>query len=104
MTQFNTIIKLDSDVIDYLEKRNKNTITLIIKISGGGCCPTFESADIELKTPEHLHNYYHIEQDDLHFYIMKTAKISAPVLRFALEKSFLSKTIVPLGLSLKKHD
>jgi hypothetical protein len=57
-----------------------------------------------MKAPEHIDNYFHIEQDRFHFYIMKSAKIAAPVLRFVLKKSFLTHTIEAVGLSLKKHE
>lgn len=96
-------IKLDENLVKYLEKKKKNVITLTIKKNGGGCCPTFESADIDLKKPIDINNYNVFNIENIHIYVCKNAKVTAPVLKFELKKSFLLSHIVPLGLSLIEH-
>lgn len=96
-------IKIDESVMAYMAKKGKNTITLNVHKSGGGCCPTFEVAEVEMKAPNNTDDYNHFTQDGIDIYVAKTAKIATPVLKFTLEKSFFSKEIVPVGLMLKKH-
>lgn len=100
MTQ-NTMIAIDSEVQDFLIKKKKKTLVLDISISGGGCCPTYEVADISYKKPENISLYNVSITDDIEVYISKMAIVSAPVLRFSLENGFV-KQIVAKGLNLKK--
>lgn len=96
-------IKFDENVLSYLEQKKRNTLTLTINISGGGCCPTIEVADIDFSPPEELGDYNKFECDNINVYISKRAKILTPVLRFKLEKNLFFSRIVPIGLSLKGH-
>lgn len=95
-------IKIDQSVLTHMAKKGKNSLTLNIHISGGGCCPTFEVSEVEMEAPDNVDGYNHFVQDGINVYVVKTAKITAPVLRFTLEKSLLSKKIVPAGLILRK--
>ncbi len=101
MTQ-NLNITIDPEVHAYLNKKKRTILALDLLISGGGCCPTFEVADIAYKKPENeaLYNSYNIEEIEI--YISKKVIVRAPVLRFSLEKMGMIKQIVPKGLSLKK--
>lgn len=96
-------IKIDDNVISYLSKKNKKVITLTINQSGGGCCPTFEIADIDLKAPENELIYNQFQINGITVYVSKIAKVTTPVLKFSLEKLLFVSSIVPVGLSLKGH-
>lgn len=101
MTQ-STIIAIDPDVRDFLTKKNKMMLVLDIFKSGGGCCPTYEVADITYKKPEQTMLYNLSIIDDIEVYISKMAIITAPILRFSLENKGFMKQITPKGLNLKK--
>ena len=96
-------IEISRPVMAHMKKKGKNDLTLTIRTSGGGCCPTFEVADVEMRKPEAVDDYNLINFEGVHVYVAKTAKITAPILKFNLEKSFFSKSIVPAGLTLKKQ-
>lgn len=101
MTQ-NTIIAIDSDVHDFLTKKKKKALVLDISKSGGGCCPTYEVADITYKKPENEVLYIVSVIEEIEVYISKIATVTAPVLRFSLENVGFVKQIVVKGISLKK--
>lgn len=96
-------IKFDENVVRYLEQKKRNTLTLTINISGGGCCPTIEVADIDFSPPEECDDYNKFNCENINVYISKKAKIITPVLRFKLEKNLFFCRIVPIGLNLKGH-
>tara|TARA_Y100001933_G_C18972071_1_gene552960 strand:- start:366 stop:677 length:312 start_codon:yes stop_codon:yes gene_type:complete len=96
-------IKIDESVLAYLQKKKKNVITLTINQGGGGCCPTIEVADVDMREPENTVIYNKFELGDITVYVSKIARVTAPVLRFTLQKSLLFSSIVPAGLSLKGH-
>jgi len=96
-------IKIDDNVLAYLQKKNKNIITLTVNKSGGGCCPTIEVADIDLKEPLNLVIYNRFEVGDITVFVSKIARVTAPVLRFQLQKTLFISSIVPAGISLKGH-
>lgn len=96
-------IKITPEVMAYLKKKDKDQFTLDIRTSGGGCCPTIEVAEVIVKAPDNTALYNLYVQDGIHIYISKKARISVPVLKFILKKSFLMTDIQPIGLSLKKH-
>jgi len=99
----NYSIKVDEQVIHHMKKKKKTHLTVTVKQSGGGCCPTIEVADVDLAPPSNqdLYNLFHV--DDISVYVSKSARVTAPVLRLSLEKSFFINSIVPQGLSLKGH-
>ncbi len=96
-------IKIDDQVIAYLEKKNKEIITLTVNKSGGGCCPTIEVCDVNIGAPENDSFYNKYPVGGVTVFVSKTARITAPVLKFSLKKTFFISSIVPTGLSLKGH-
>ncbi len=97
----NVNIAIDPEVQEYLKKKKKNCLVLDILKSGGGCCPTYDVADISHKKPTDLSLYNTFEKEDIEIYISIKAIVSAPVLRFSIEKMGLVKQIVAKGLYLK---
>jgi hypothetical protein len=96
-----TNILIDLEVLAFLEKKNKKCLVLDITRSGGGCCPTYEVADISFKKPDDSSLYNTFFKDDIELYITNNAIIIAPVLRFSLERTGLMKQIVAKGIYLK---
>lgn len=96
-------IAIDDNVLEYLKKKNKKVITLTINKSGGGCCPTFEVADVDLSEPSNMLIYNKYNIGDITVFVSKIAKVTAPVLRFSLNRTFFLSSIVPSGISLKEH-
>ena len=96
-------IKIDDAVLAYLKKKKKNTITLTVNKSGGGCCPTIEVADVDLREPVNTVVYDKFVVGDINIFVSKIARVTAPVLRFSLQKTLFVSSIVPAGLSLKGH-
>ncbi|BEP28738.1 CC/Se motif family (seleno)protein [Helicovermis profundi] len=99
----NIKINLEKDVIDFMRKKNRTELTLTVRISGGGCCETFEISEIDLNKPSNIDLYNVFKIDDIDIYISKNTKISTPLLNFKLEKSLFSKNIIAVGVLLKKH-
>lgn len=97
-------IKIDDSALAYLRKKKKNTVTLNINKSGGGCCPTIEVADIDLTKPENTKLYNAYAVGEITVFVSKIAQVSAPVLRFKLQKTLFFSTLVPVGLRLKGHN
>lgn len=97
----NMNIVIDPEVKAYLIKKKKNCLVLDILKSGGGCCPTYDVADISHKKPDDLTLYNTYTTDDIEIHISIKAIVSAPVLRFSIEKMGLIKQIVAKGLYLK---
>ena len=96
-------IKIDQNVLNYMKKKRKEILTLDIITTGGGCCPTFEIAEVDLLKPKQPELFDDYEQDNITLYISKKAKIPAKTLQFKLEKKLFGATILVEGLSLKKH-
>lgn len=99
----NYTIKIDDNVIAHMSKKNKKDITVTVKQSGGGCCPTIEAVDVDLNPPsnEDLYHVFHV--NNIRVFVSKSARVTAPVLRLSLEKSFFINSVVAQGLSLKGH-
>lgn len=97
----NVNIAIDPEVQAYLKKKKKNCLVLDISKSGGGCCPTYDVADISYKKPDDLTLYNTFNKDDLEIYISNKVIINAPVLRFSLENIGLIKQIIAKGIYLK---
>ena len=97
----NITIVIDPKVQAQLKNKKKKCMVLDISKSGGGCCPTYDVADISFKIPEDVTLYHTMVQDDLEIFISKKATVITPVLRFSLEKMGLIKQIVARGLLLK---
>lgn len=104
MINKNITIKIDDDVLEWMNKKRKRVLTLQVNTTGGGCCPTFEIADINLFKPDQVENFETFEQNDITVYISKNARISARTLHFMLKKNLIGATILAEGLSLKKRD
>jgi Fe-S cluster assembly iron-binding protein IscA len=104
MMNKNITIKIDDDVLEWMNKKRKRVLTLRVNTTGGGCCPTFEIADINLFKPDQVENFETFEQNDITVYISKNTRISAPTLHFILKKNLIGATIQAEGLSLKKRD
>lgn len=96
-------IQVDPAVLEHMSKKGKTVLTLTVQQSGGGCCPTIESADVELKEPKNTDLYTTYEQDGIRIFVGKNVRVTAPVLRFTLEKIMFVKSIVPRGIQLKGH-
>ncbi len=96
-------IKIDDTLLAYLKKKNKSIISLTVNTSGGGCCPTIEVADVEIREPSNLNDYNKYEAHGVSVFVSKNARVTAPVLRFQLKKSLFVSNIIPIGLSLKGH-
>jgi len=96
-------IKMDDAVLGYLDKKRKTALTLTISATGGGCCPTFEIAEVSLTKPDQSDSFNSFQQNDVTVYISKNAKVTAPTLHFTLKKNLLGATIQAEGLSLKKR-
>lgn len=96
-------IKIDDNVVDYMTKKGKHTLTLDINKSGGGCCPTIEVVEISFKEPENLNAYKCYIEKGINVYVSKQARVTSPVLKFILSKTLFSKQIIPIGLTLKSH-
>jgi len=101
--KINYKIRIDDNVLSYLEKKKRKVITLTINKSGGGCCPTIEVYDIDLNQPSNIEFYNKFEIDDVTVFVNKIARVTAPILRFSLQKSLFVSSIIPSGLSLKGH-
>jgi Fe-S cluster assembly iron-binding protein IscA len=97
-------IKISDAGMEYLKRKQYNSITLEIKTSGGGCCPTFESDEIYFKEPQNIDNYNVFEVSDISVYVDKKAKVIASVLQFDVEKLMFFTKLTVSGLALKKHD
>ncbi|WP_041668844.1 hypothetical protein [Acetobacterium woodii] len=97
-------IKIDQSVLDQAHKKDKNVLTLSISTTGGGCCPTFETAEVNLIKPDDTEPYDIFEQDNMTIYISKRARVIAKTLHFKLKKNLIGVTIQAEGLSLKKRD
>ncbi len=100
----NFTIKIDEAVLMLMHKKRKKVLTLSVNTTGGGCCPTFEIAEVDMNKPDHAENFELFEQNDIILYISKNARIAAPTLHFKLKKNFIGTTIQAEGLSLKKRD
>lgn len=100
----NFTIKIDETVLTLMHKKRKKVLTLSVNTTGGGCCPTFEIAEVDMNKPDHAENFELFEQNDIILYISKNARIAAPTLHFKLKKNFIGTTIQAEGLSLKKRD
>lgn len=96
-------IKIDQSVLDYMDKKGKDVLTLDIILTGGGCCPTMEISEIEFRKPDKTDLYDVYEQNDITLYISKKAKITAPTLHFILKNKFIGSTIETEGISVKKQ-
>lgn len=97
----NMNIVIDPEVHAYLKKKTKNYLVLDILKSGGGCCPTYDVAEISYKKPEDTTLYRTSSIDGVEVFISNKVIINAPVLRFSLEHLGLMKQIVAKGIYLK---
>jgi hypothetical protein len=100
----NFTIKIDEAVLMLMHKKRKKVLTLSVNTTGGGCCPTFEIAEVDMYKPDQIENFESFEQNDITLYISKNARIAAPTLHFKLKKNFIGATIQAEGLSLKRRD
>jgi hypothetical protein len=100
----NFAIKIDDAVLNWMRKKRKKVLTLLVNTTGGGCCPTFEIAEVDMYKPDHAEEFELFEQNDITLYIGKNARIAAPTLHFKLKKNFIGATIQAEGLSLKRRD
>lgn len=96
-------IKIDDTVLAYMNKKRKRDLTLTISSTGGGCCPTFEIAEVSLTKPDQSDSFDIFQQNGVTVYISKNVKVIAPTLHFTLKKNLIGATIQPEGLSLKKQ-
>lgn len=92
-------IKIEDTLRDYLNKKQKKTLRLDIKITGGGCCDTFEMAEVETTPPENTGLYHEEHVDDITVYVSKRAKVLSTLV-FKLQKTLFLNTIEVSGLSL----
>lgn len=97
-------IKITEAGLEYLEKKQHKVITLEIKTSGGGCCPTFEMEEIYFNPPRDLDEFNEFEVNNLKVFIDKKAKVITPALQFDAEKKLFFTNLIVKGLSLKKQD
>lgn len=98
----NININIEEAVINYLQKKKNDSFTVNIKTSGGGCCPTFEIAEIELGKPKDI-NIYEIYQSNGITIFMSKKAIIISTLSFSLQKNILTNSIIVSGLSLKRR-
>jgi len=96
-------IEIDQPVLDYMKRKRKNVLTLEISSTGGGCCPTFEIAEVNLITPDKTELFNVYLQNDITLYISKNAKVIAQTLHFTLKKNLFGATILVDGIFLKKR-
>ncbi len=97
-------IKISEDVIGFLNKKGKKSITLKVLTSGGGCCPTFEIPEVTTSIPENKGIFNHEYIDGIDVYIGKNVKILARFLTFSLSNTKFPKKIIPNGITYKKHE
>ncbi len=97
-------IVLEPNVIQHLKDKKSSVITLSVNQSGGGCCPTIETAEVDLSAPKNVEDYILYEQDGYQVYVGRNVKVGTPVLKFVLEKVLFFKSIEAKGLILKTHD
>lgn len=97
-------IEIDQSVLEQAHKKGKKVLTLSISTTGGGCCPTFETAEVNLIKPDDVEQFDIFEQDNMTIYISKRARIIAKTLHFKRKKNLIGATIQVEGLSLKKRD
>jgi len=93
-------IKLETNLLQYLQKKNKKVITLTVNKSGGGCCPIFEVIEIITSLPSDTTNYSQYDSDGIKLYISNNTRIIASTLRFTLKKVFFINDIGVEGLSI----
>ena len=96
-------IEIDQPVLDYMKRKRKNVLTLEISSTGGGCCPTFEIAEVNLIIPDKTELFNVYLQNDITLYISKKTKVIAQTLHFTLKKNFFGATILVDGIFLKKR-
>lgn len=100
MIKKNFSISLDEKLMAYLTKKRKAVLTLTVVKSGGGCCPTFEIANVDVNQPSSLENYTHFEHQGISIYISNNTRIIASTLSFKLNKTLFIKDITVSGISL----
>lgn len=91
-------IKFDEEVIKYMSKKNKSSIMVTMVKSGGGWCGSLSIPDLELRAPEELKNYIKYTENGIDVYLHKNVKVTAPVIRFRLNKIFFVSTIYIEGI------
>lgn len=96
-------IKLSPDVVAYLKQKNKTSLTLDIIVSGGGCCPTFETSQITYKKPQNDQLYLCEKSEGITVYVARLARVQTHVLQFELVTQVIGKRIEAVGLALKTH-
>lgn len=96
-------IKIDQSVLDYMNGKEKDVLTLDIILTGGGCCPTMEISEIEFRKPDKTNLYDVYQDNNITLYISKKAKVTAPTLHFILKKNFIGSTVEVEGISVKKQ-
>lgn len=95
------MVELDPKVLEFLKKKNRHCLTLNVLQSGGGCCPTIDSVELNYNEPKELEKYHHLELDGIQIYVGKEVKILAAKLHFVLEKSLFGLSIVPVGIQVR---
>lgn len=95
-------ISIEEGVLNYIEKKNVDCLSVDITMSGGGCCPTFEMAEINLRRPKDLSKYDAYQSNGINIYVEKKAIINSTLV-FSLQKNFLTSSIIVSGLSLRKR-
>jgi len=93
-------IKLENNLLQYLQKKNKKCITLTINKSGGGCCPTFEVIEIVTSLPSNTSDYTEYDSEDIKIFISNNTRILASTLRFTLRKTLFISVIGVEGISI----
>jgi hypothetical protein len=97
-------VMIGDAVRDYMKKKETQDLTLSVHKSGGGCCPTFEVAEVTLGKPEKADWFRTVDESGIHVHIAKNVKAASPVIRFKLQKNLFTKTVIAEGLKLLERD
>ena len=92
------VIQLDEAVHSFMDEKGKETLTLLLRRSGGGWCGAIEVPDVELRVPAAPNEYNKFEVEGKTVYVHKRVKAVNSGLKFRIRKVFFVRSVIVEGL------
>jgi len=89
-------VKINEEVLTYLQKKNRTVVTLQIQTMGGGWCGSTKVQVVGHEKPSSLEGYTHFNVSGIDVYIYKN--VLGEALVFQIQRTFFFKSVYAAGI------